>query len=92
MWSCGTGETNQLGTGEMDDAYYPAQIPLLKGKKVAKISAGHLNCGALDEEGNVYVWGWTLSDQPEYVKLFQDEKVKVSDMTVGHGRMVTLGY
>lgn len=55
----------QLGHGEIENCYEPKLISKLKDIEIIQISTGSLgwHSGAIDKEGNCYVWGWNSNGQ-----------------------------
>ena len=56
VWTWGNNDNGQLGNGTNTNRSYATQVINLN-KKIIDISSGFLEQSALDEDGNVYVWG-----------------------------------
>ncbi|GAA4426893.1 hypothetical protein GCM10023188_09430 [Pontibacter saemangeumensis] len=64
VWAWGNGEYGQLGNSASTDETKPVMVRgALEGIKVEKIAAGAYHSMALDEEGNVYTWGYGRDGQ-----------------------------
>ena len=62
VWSCGTGDYGILGHGNEDDVATPTKIAW-GGERtptpvIVAVSAGTGHSGAVDAEGNLYMWGY----------------------------------
>ncbi|EKC99494.1 hypothetical protein A1Q2_06226 [Trichosporon asahii var. asahii CBS 8904] len=102
VYACGSSEHGQLGNGTTGERLvkagktsYDVQAPphTFEGKKIAQISSGNQHSLALDEDGNVYAWGYAgyarlgLGDQkdqlvPTLVPQFSDSNPKRRAETV----------
>jgi alpha-tubulin suppressor-like RCC1 family protein len=51
-----------LGHGKIENCYTPKQITGLN-KKIIFVDCGGWHSAAIDEENNVYLWGWNSSNQ-----------------------------
>ena len=61
VWAWGYNGYGQLGDGTSSDRTKPVQVIKADGApltKIVKVSAGTYRTVALDEEGNVWVWGY----------------------------------
>ncbi len=60
VYSCGSGETHQLGHGNTADVLLPKRIHSLYDAniKIRTITAGNLDCAALTVDDDVVLWGW----------------------------------
>uniref|UniRef100_A0A8C2ZHI7 Alsin Rho guanine nucleotide exchange factor ALS2 n=1 Tax=Cyclopterus lumpus TaxID=8103 RepID=A0A8C2ZHI7_CYCLU len=61
------GEVYSFGELSWRDLSIPVSAPLLEvsllGKTVVRVAAGGFHCGALSEQGNVYMWGENTAGQ-----------------------------
>ena len=61
VWSCGTGDYGILGHGNEDDVATPVRIiEWGSGERpvIVAVSAGTGHSGAVDDKGNLYMWGY----------------------------------
>lgn len=61
VWSWGSNENGQLGTGNNDESFIPLQVPGLNN--IVAVAAGARHSLALDENGAVWAWGLNSSGQ-----------------------------
>jgi len=59
VWSCGLGLYGELGLGRQTTARHPVRITDFDvgNDPLVAISCGADNCGAVSQNGRVYVWG-----------------------------------
>jgi alpha-tubulin suppressor-like RCC1 family protein len=67
LFSCGTMETLQLGYEAEMDQFIPAQITALDAVKVVKCVVHDLDCMAITDEDQVYVWGHGFEASPALI-------------------------
>jgi E3 ubiquitin-protein ligase HERC2 len=77
LYSCGSGETNQLGHGDGEDQLLPAIVSGFEDEKIVNVVVGNLNCAALSETGLVFTWGWTFGAQATTIDYFVSEGAKI---------------
>ena len=66
VWAWGTNANGVLGIGTSENTPMPAKVVKYDGSplnNIKSISAGNYHCGALDYDGNVWIWGKNTSRQ-----------------------------
>ncbi|KPA10367.1 BNR repeat domain protein, partial [Candidatus Magnetomorum sp. HK-1] len=64
VWTWGSNEYGQIGDGEsgaINDRHEPVQVESLSG--IISIDAGNTHSIALDQDGDLWVWGQNISGQ-----------------------------
>eukprot|EP01114_Cavostelium_apophysatum_P015328 TRINITY_DN4148_c0_g2_i2.p1 TRINITY_DN4148_c0_g2~~TRINITY_DN4148_c0_g2_i2.p1 ORF type:complete len:779 (+),score=239.68 TRINITY_DN4148_c0_g2_i2:397-2733(+) len=100
VYSFGAGKMGQLGLGNLDDFTSPSVLEGLKGKRIVSVSCGEQHSMAIDEFGDLYVWGRGREGQlanetrqnsnvPLLVKELRHEKVVKSKCGYYHCVAVT---
>ena len=80
VYSWGSGETHQMGIFDNEDQPLPVKAKGIKGK-VNRISVGRQVTAAFTEEGDVYMWGYTLErPTPAMEEVLQDHFVLTGDV------------
>jgi len=80
---CGSMETKQLGPGAEEDVFAPVEIKCGDGKtpvKLIELSTGQIDCCALTEEGELYVWGFSFEEVPAKVLAPDGAKITLMDL------------
>jgi alpha-tubulin suppressor-like RCC1 family protein len=86
LFTFGWSKYGQLGHGDFQDHLIPHQVEALEKTKVQSISGGWRHTMALDNEGQLYGWGWNKFGQvgcgntedqtsPQLVKTLVDQKI-----------------
>jgi len=57
VWSCGRGDSGQLGHGDQQDQLLPKKVEALAGQRVVAVSAGGMHSLAIAADGAVWSWG-----------------------------------
>ena len=63
VYSWGQNNHGQLGLGDKEDRLSPEEIEFFSDKSIIQISLGKFHSLALDNEGQVYSWGWNEGGQ-----------------------------
>lgn len=63
IYTFGKAAYHRLGLNTLQNAFEPTLVSSLKHKNIVKISAGCRHALCLDNEGNVYGWGFNLYRQ-----------------------------
>jgi alpha-tubulin suppressor-like RCC1 family protein len=74
----GGNERGQLGLGggfSMDLESVPRQIELLANEKIVHISAGMSHAAAVTENGEVYMWGYSVWTEPHKMTALHGKRV-----------------
>eukprot|EP01135_Chromosphaera_perkinsii_P012210 Nk52_evm29s2612 gene=Nk52_evmTU29s2612 len=80
VWTCGEGDTGQLGNGEdVTTQKRPKPVEKIKSKKFMQVSCGGMHTLALSNEGKLYSWG--VNDEFALGRLVGDESS--SDPSIG---------
>jgi alpha-tubulin suppressor-like RCC1 family protein len=80
LYSCGSGETAQLGQGPgAEDQPFPTLISAIAdtGAKITHVSVGNLNVAALTEDGKVFTFGWALGETPSILPFFAEKTISL---------------
>lgn len=63
LYTFGWSKYGQLGHGDFEDHLVPHQVQALKNKTIQAVSGGWRHTVALDEDGELYGWGWNKFGQ-----------------------------
>ncbi len=71
VWTCGRNQNGELGSGSLTNDYETKPVCIssvegspLNGKKVVAIDAGcYHTSGCIDEDGNLYMWGYNSNGE-----------------------------
>lgn len=80
LYSCGSGETAQLGVGpNAEDQPMPTLLTAISdtGARIADVSVGNLNVAALTTDGQVFTFGWALGETPALLPFFAEKKISI---------------
>lgn len=86
VYSFGLGTKGQLGHGKIENCYEPKRIDSLK-HTIILISCGGWHSGALDQEYNVYIWGWNASNQLGLVESEDSVFVSIPTKILMHNQI-----
>ncbi|CAM6066951.1 unnamed protein product [Sphagnum tenellum] len=86
LYTFGWSKYGQLGHGNFQDHLVPHQVHALRNKKIRSIAGGWRHTVAVDEDGQMYGWGWNKFGQvgvnntedqnyPQIVKGLADQRV-----------------
>jgi len=107
LYIWGLGSDGQIGNGTTKlHNITPCLVESLKGKKIMQVACGGSHTGAIDEHGQLYMWGKGRDGQlgrgdqlesvaayraePVLVPYFRDNQIKVKEVALGKDFSVSL--